>query len=741
MSFEEPRINPFPKNDSEREEYFSAGELLRKKYPDNFKALDKQIGDAPFYDLVKRSEPKNPNAWVDLWYDRMSDFHKRHMDPESMALIRNGFHEKYVIKPENVPESYFKNQQRLARERGYGDIEVTEEAKAQATEVIVSDQKSTLDNWINYIFSSDADVYPMWARYLAIQSITKLSTYDKEKECFAKRRNDTVAPFPDLNREALAVVIDLIVKKARKENIVMAEGNPELKKLIDSENFGKLYAYAIEKVTPTEKNELMETDGEWITYPQGSDHMPLVESLQGHGTGWCTAGEETAKTQLEAGDFYVYYSKDNDGRNTIPRVAIRMEGDNIGEVRGIGPDQNLDPYIGEIADKKLKEFPDGAQYNKRVEDMELLTAIDKKQNAAQDLTVEELRFLYEIDSKIEGFGYNKDPRIQAIIEKRNPKADISLVTGFAPEEIGLSAHEVTKGGIKCYCGNLDLSDCDEINFQLPEIVTGKFEYEVANDIRNVVFPKQVGGGFDLLDAEGLKNVVLPELVRGDVVLCSLKSFDNLILPKKIGGGLFLGNVRNADGIKLPDILEGSLNLNCLESAKGVIFPKSVGDLYLDNVKSADGLLLPEIINGDLDLKSIRTAIDLSDPKSPQLIKFPNSVGGTLNLSFLENADGAILPEIVKGHLCLNELKSAKNVKFPNEVVGDVFLFSLELTDGLILPASVGGKVYFSDTLSSKKEQLAEQYPDIKIEFSSKRDYESKRGYEYEIEVVEDEEWL
>ncbi len=60
------------------------------------------------------------------------------------------------------------------------------------------------------------------------------------------------------------------------------------------------------------------TEGHWVKYEQGSDHVPLVISLQGHGTGWCTAGESTAKLQLKAGDFYVYYSLDGDGQPTIP---------------------------------------------------------------------------------------------------------------------------------------------------------------------------------------------------------------------------------------------------------------------------------------------------------------------------------------------------------------------------------------------------------------------------------------
>ena len=62
----------------------------------------------------------------------------------------------------------------------------------------------------------------------------------------------------------------------------------------------------------------------------GTDHMPLVESLKGYNTGWCTAGESTAKTQLQGGDFYVYYTLDENDEYKVPRIAIRMENNQIG---------------------------------------------------------------------------------------------------------------------------------------------------------------------------------------------------------------------------------------------------------------------------------------------------------------------------------------------------------------------------------------------------------------------------
>jgi len=468
----------------------------------------------------------------------------------NINILKKGLYESAVINPKDIPESYFENQRRLAREQGHGDIEITAQDREQAAEVIIADQKSTLDNWIDYLTSPDSDSYPMWAKYWAFEGMLKLSSYDKEKHAFSKRDKNTVAPFPDLNREALAYVVDAIIKKVNKENIPADQNNPEFQQLLQGANFGKLYAWAIEKVTPTEQAELLKTDGEWIKYGQGADHMPLVESLQGHGTGWCTAGEDTAEHQLQGGDFYVYYSYDKQGKSTIPRIAIRMQGKTeIAEVRGIAPEQNLDPQVSktEILETKLKEFgSEGERYQRRTADMKKLTDIERKHKEHQELSKDDLRFLYEIDSKIQGFGYKEDPRIKEIQEQREIKKDIVFVLGCSEAEISLTGQEALKGGIKYHHGDLYL--------------------------------------YRLTSAEGLK------------------------LPESIGGGLNLSSLTSAEGLKLPESLGGGLNLSSLTSAEGLKLPESIGgDLYLDSLTSAEGLKLPESIGGDLYLDSLTSA--------------------------------------------------------------------------------------------------------------------------------------
>src|SRR3989344_3161982 len=173
----------------------------------------------------------------------------------NLSLLKKGLYESVIIKPKDIPETYFENQKQLAREIGYGDIEITEELRTQTIGVIIADQQSTLDNWVDYFTHSDSDSYPMWVKYWAFQDMLNLSNYDKEKHAFGNRKRDTVSPFLDLNREALAYVADAIIK--RVENLPTDTYDPQFQKLLQGANFGKLYAWAIEKATPAQESELV----------------------------------------------------------------------------------------------------------------------------------------------------------------------------------------------------------------------------------------------------------------------------------------------------------------------------------------------------------------------------------------------------------------------------------------------------------------------------------------------------
>lgn len=364
-------------------------------------------------------KPHAPKNKVAAWLGLIERTHRSDLGDGAKDVLKRHYYEKYVMAPEDVPESYFNLQKRLARERGHGDLSLDAETRRRLAEGLISDQKESIGDWVDYLLSPETSQYPMWAKVWVFEEMAKLRAMDTGTGAFAKRTKTTINKFPTLDRGALGILMDGLTRKVNKESL---EGlDPEFINLLDRGNFSKLYAWAIKKRT-THLVDLSETTGRWVKYNQGSEPEELVNSLKCKNTGWCTEGSSSAKSQLQGGDFYVYFSNDLYGSPTQPRIAIRMNGDSIEEVRGIARDQNIDEEIAKtnILERKLGEFgSEGARYKKRTEDMKRLTAIEKKVEAGEGLSLEELRFLYEMDENIQGFGYDghghkRDPRVGKI---------------------------------------------------------------------------------------------------------------------------------------------------------------------------------------------------------------------------------------------------------------------------------------------------------------------------------------
>lgn len=163
-----------------------------------------------------------------------------------------------------------------------------------------------------------------------------------------------------------------------------------------------------------------------------------------------------------------------------------MEGDGIAEVRGIAPDQNMDEHIMPVVDKKLQEFgSEGEEYKKKSTDMKTLTKIENKTKNQEELSGEELRFLYEMDDKIEGFGYKKDPRIEELRETRNTQKDLPIIFSCEQKQIATSKEEVIGNkDIKVYVGPLfkeviERNDIEYIYTKFPEQRVEKFNMTIG----------------------------------------------------------------------------------------------------------------------------------------------------------------------------------------------------------------------------------------------------------------------
>ena len=552
------------------------------------------------------------------YFERLEELHNKVAKTKSVTgekLLKNFYYDLYVIKPENIPDAYFQNQVRLARERGYGNIKLTEEDKRRMTEEVIDDQKKSLDKWIEYfLYDEESKSYGMWEKYWVFQGLQNLGKYDKETGKFSKRDKTTVYPFPPVEREYIFTTLKLM-----EDFLKDKKSEEDIKQALSTGNFKLLYEYVIKQSFLKGEHQSNSDDGKWIKYEQGSDYNILRDSLQGYYTGWCTAaGENFAKDQLAGGDFYVYYSLDENGEAKVPRIAIRMDGkDKIGEIRGIADNQNMEPEMMPILEEKLKEFPDKDKYLKKEHDMKLLTLIDKKVNNNIELTLEELKFLYEIDDKISGFGCGNDPRIKEIKSKRNCKKDYAYLFNIKEEDIALSQEEWESNPekFKFLFGDLHLSRITNADgLTLPRYIYGDLILDNLISSDGLVFPQQVNGNLNLNNLTSTEGLVLPQYVGRNIGLNSLTNADELIFPENIGGGIYLSSLANAEGLVLPESIGSDIYLNSLTNVDELILPKSVGNkVFLGYLTNAKRLVLPE------------------------------SIGYGIILGHLTNADGLVLP--------------------------------------------------------------------------------------------------
>ena len=552
------------------------------------------------------------------YFERLEELHNKVSETKSVngeKLLKSFYYDLYVIKPENIPDAYFQNQVRLARERGYGNIKLTEEDKRRMTEEVIDDQRKSLDKWIEYfLYDEESKSYEMWEKYWVFQGLQNLGKYDKETSKFSKRDKTTVYPFPPVEREYIFTTLKLM-----EDFLKDKKGEEDIKQALSTGNFKLLYEFVIKQSFLKGEHQSNSDDGKWIKYEQGSDYNILRDSLQGYYTGWCTAaGENFAKDQLAGGDFYVYYSLDKNGEAKVPRIAIRMDGkDKIGEIRGIADNQNMEPEMMPILEEKLKEFPDRDKYLKKEHDMKLLTLIDKKGNNNIELTLDELKFLYEIDGKITGFGYWEDPRIEEIKRKRNKRRDYSLIFNVKEEEVALFKEEWLNNPekFKVLLDNIYLDSLTSTDgLVLPQYVDGNIGLHYLTSAEGLVLPQYVGGTIDLHYLTSAEGLVLPQHVGNSIDLHSLTSAEGLVLPESIGGDIYLNSLTSAEGLVLPKYVGGFIDLSSLASAEGLVLPESIGgDIYLNSLTSAEGLVLPKSIGGRIVLSSLRTTEDLKLP--------------------------------------------------------------------------------------------------------------------------------
>ena len=583
----------------------------------NFESKHKDIVESSFNKARNNKEKlpgKNNERRNFAYLSRLDRMIEKHGDKVEQKLWEASA-ENLVMDYEDIPEAYWKQQEQILRDNGQGR-ELSRYEKEILAEDLIDKQRQSITSWANYLSDKNCP-YPLWFKVYAFDGISKMSnTLNLDDADYNRRDNTTALSFPKLNAEILAKVYRQIndFYGVDKENWLAQHSDDEkLVSLVKSANFPKLYAKELvdTKVILKTPERTEDVHGDWFEYKLGDEEE--IASLA-EGTRWCVVDPNVAHNYLvygqysnpEEDDEYDQDYEDEDWEDDDIKIenpeakfiifrledpnspgvfasngsaSIRLDPDGIvAEVSGLNDGQAIEDALVPIVKEKTLSLPGGEEYLQKFEDKQTLIRLDKKMEKGEDLTKEELSFLYEIDHPIATLDtYNrKDPRIPELRRKYNIEyalekgIDVNeLVSSLEPDNIAENLDYLLKHGADIDVNRLVSNlDSEDIAHNLDALLRN------GTDIDNIVNNMgsyDIAGNLDTLLDHGANidvNKLVSSLCYSDVAhnLNTLLEHDANI--DKIVGNLFCDDIAK----NLDTLLEHGANID-----------KIVEKIYSENI--------------------------------------------------------------------------------------------------------------------------------------------------------------
>lgn len=451
-NFSPNHFNSTPNTDNNQNEILSDKQRLARLQNEigskvltlvGFESRNKDIVNSSFEKARKQNEKlpgKNNERRNFAYLSRLNNMVEKHGDALEQKLWAASA-ENLVMDYEDIPDAYWKQQEQILRDNGQGR-ELSRDEKEKLAEDLIEKQRESINTWSNYLGDKDCP-YPLWFKVYAFDGVSKMGFINKETKEFEKRDKSTVASFPTLNPEVLAKVyrnINEFYGVDKEDWLAQHPDDEKLVSLVKSGNFPKLYAKELFETktiikTPEKPEDI---EGDWFTYQLG-DEDELAKAAEG--TGWCIADPNVAHNYLEYGNyghstnegtdeesnskakFIIFKLKapnSPDGYSTNGVASIRLDPDGkVTEISGLNEGQAIEDSLIPTVKEKVLSLPGGKEFLQKFEDKQTLIKLDHKLQKGEDLTKEELSFLYELDRPIATLDtYNsKDPRITELRKK------------------------------------------------------------------------------------------------------------------------------------------------------------------------------------------------------------------------------------------------------------------------------------------------------------------------------------
>ena len=410
----------------------------------NFESKHKDIVESSFNKARNKKEKlpgKNNERRNFAYLSRLNNMIEKHGDALEQKIWEASA-ENVVMDYEDIPEAYWKQQEQILRDNGQGR-KLSEYEKKILAEDLIDKQRQSITSWANYLGDKNCP-YPLWFKVYAFDGISKMSNaLNLDDADYYRRDNTTALSFPKLNAEILAKVYRQIndFYGVDKENWLAQHSDDEkLVSLVKSANFPKLYAKELvdTKVILKTPERTEDVHGDWFEYKLGDEEE--IASLA-EGTHWCVVDPNVAHNYLVYGEyghsrstgadeesnskakFIIFRLEDPNSPGVFASngsASIRLDPDGIvAEISGLNDGQAVEDALVPIVKEKALSLPGGEKYLQKFDDKQALIRLDKKMEKGEDLTKEELSFLYELDRPIATLDtYNEeDPRIPELKEK------------------------------------------------------------------------------------------------------------------------------------------------------------------------------------------------------------------------------------------------------------------------------------------------------------------------------------
>lgn len=200
---------------------------------ERFLSVDKKQAEKRERTITKLSETEGVNQ--DRLNERLKPVIERlaaleAKQPGRFSMTAKRYLEEATIDVNNpeliskLARALYESEKRIALERGYGadnSVPTDQEIIAKYEPVIIdkyNKQKESLETWFSYLEQNDAN-YPFWFRYYAARALKDMGKFERDTTSYSTRTEDTLAPFPELNAEALSFVY-----KALEQEFVLDHG-------------------------------------------------------------------------------------------------------------------------------------------------------------------------------------------------------------------------------------------------------------------------------------------------------------------------------------------------------------------------------------------------------------------------------------------------------------------------------------------------------------------------------------